>query len=267
MFNLLRMDLYRMIRSKALYICLAFLLVTILLCYGLVFLTGTPEGRELAPRIGMGALVEGEERNILEGVDSIEMIRQSFMDGGSYSLVLGIVAALFVCVDFQSGFVKNIMALHRKRWKYIGSKLITMGIVNFFYLGICFSFGLVMNLLFHRMTPYSPVGDLLFYLIWAWFVTTAFAALVIVICILTRSIAAGIAAAILLGSGMAVIPVAALMNLFGLGGWLNYTLYYNISYGPSSYQSAADLKALVIGVVFLLLYGTVSMTALSKQDI
>lgn len=269
MFNLLRMDLYRMIRSKALYFCLAFLLVTIFLCYGIVFLTGTPEGRELAPKIGMGALTEGEpeEADILEGMTVIEMIRQSFMDGGSYSLVLGIVTALFVCMDFQSGFVKNIMTLHRKRWKYIGSKLMTIGIVNFFCLIICFGFGLVMNLLFHRMVPLGKGMDLVFYLTWAWFVMNAFAALIILVCILTRSIAAGIAASILLGSGLVLYPVYGLTNLFGLGGWFHYTIYYNISTGPSGYRTITDLRALVIGIIFLVLYGFLSMTALSKQDI
>lgn len=269
MFNLLRMDLYRMIRSKAVYICLVFLLATIFLCYGIVFLVGTSQGQELAPRIGMGVLTEEYQdgNNLLEGVTVIEMIRQSFMDGGCYSLVLGIVAALFVCSDFQSGFVKNIMTLHRKRWKYIGSKLMTIGIVNLFYLITCFGFGMVMNLLFHRMVPFGPIKDLVFYLTWAWFVMTAFAALIIMICILTRSIGAGIAAVILFGSGIILYPVMGITNLFGLGEWFNYTLYYNISTGPSRYQTTADLKALVIGICFLALYGILSMTALAKQDI
>lgn len=279
MFNLLRMDLYRIKRCKFVYICLAFLLVTIFLCYGLLFLVGTPEGQELAPKIGMGALVETQavftdEENpseqpesLLDGMDVIDMLRDSFMDGGAYGVVFGIAVALFVCGDFQNGFVKNILSFQRRRWKYIVSKILTMGILNVFYIVICFAVGLLLNVLFHHMVPFSPWKNILFYLLWAWFVTTAFAAFIILVCVFTRSAAASVSTAVLVGSGLILLPLYSLTNLLGAGGWFEYTLYYNISYGPSCYQTTADLKALVIGIVFLLIYGIASVTVLIKQDI
>ena len=69
MLNLLRMDLYRLMRSKAFYICLGFLLTTVFLCYGMLFLVGTPKGQETAPKIGMGALVETGGDTSIRGSD------------------------------------------------------------------------------------------------------------------------------------------------------------------------------------------------------
>ena len=75
--------------------------------------------------------------------------------------------------------------------------------------------------------------DILFYYAWAWFVTTAFAALILLVCVLTRSSAAGILATILLGCGLILQFVAYLTSLFGFQKWLEYTLYWNLTYGPS----------------------------------
>lgn len=268
MINLLRMDLYRMKRSRALYVCLAVLAATVFLCYGMLYLVGTPDGQKVALKIGMVTMMEAVEgAGILEGVDTLEMFRESFMDGGMYSTVLGILMALFVCVDYHSGYMKNIMVLHRQRWKYVASALVTAGIVNMFYLASCYVLCLLLNLLFGHMVPVSSLGDTLFYMGWAWSLTTAFAALTIMVCVLTRSAVAGVMAAIFLGSGLVVVMLSSLMNLFHAGGWAQYTIYFNLSGNPSSYSSVKDLTAYVLGLIFVVVYSLVAAWAVTKQDI
>ncbi|MCM1039060.1 MAG: ABC transporter permease [Ruminococcus sp.] len=267
MFNLLRMDLYRLKRSKALYGCLAFLLVTIFLCYAMLFLVGTPKGQELAPKIGMSQLVDTDgEEDILEGVDFVQMIRNSCMDGGAYNLTFGLLVAIFVCMDFQSGFIKNIMSLHRKRWKYVAGKLMVIGIADVIYLLLCFGFGALMNVLFSYMVPFGRWQDVLFYLLWLWLVTMAFAALILMICVFSRNMAVGVTAAILLGSGLVQVPLASITRWFRADGWFAATLYYNITYGPSSYGGLADLKVFMIGGAFFIIYSIISVIILTKQD-
>lgn len=53
MFNLLRMDLYRVKRSKSLYICFLLLMLATVLVYGMMWLLETPKGQEISLRIGM----------------------------------------------------------------------------------------------------------------------------------------------------------------------------------------------------------------------
>ncbi len=268
MFNMLRMDLYRALRSKSIYICLGFLLIPIFLCYGLFYLLITPHGQEMALHMGMLDFSEAmEAAQILEEVDSLEMFRQSSMDGGLYSTAVGIVAAMFVCVDFHYGFVKNILSLYRDRWKYVVSKLIVMGLVNLCYLSVTLVFSLLMNLMLGGMVPFSASEDLLFYFGWVWLTSTAFSSLIIMVCVFTRSATAGALSAVFLGSGIVVSVLHYFTSLFGGNGWINYTLYGSICYGPSHFSNVRDLSVVIAGGLFLTIYSVIAAVAIGKRDI
>lgn len=268
MFNLLRMDLYRVKRSRSVYVCFGLLLIATVLVFWILWLTSIPAGQETAVRIGMLAPEELEESSrILEGVDFLIFFRQVCLDGGMYNVIFGIWVMLFVCMDFQSGFIKNIMSLHQNRWNYILSKLMTAGIVNFCYLVLHLLFTLMMNRLFHDMVPYTQWKDVLFYMSWAWLVTTAFSALILLICILTRSVAAGSAAAVLLGGGVAVMTVYGILDVFHIGEWLKYSIYLTLGMGPNQYSSMRDLYVYAVGAGFLVLYTVLAGMFLRKQDI
>ena len=269
MFNLLRMDLYRLKRSRAVYIGLAGMLAMVGLCYWFLWLLAAPGGRETAMKLGMDAALDS---GILDDYTSMMMFRETGMDGGMYCSVLGIIVALFVCTDFQSGFIKNIMALHRERWSYVVSKVIVGGIVTFCYMTVQLAFCLLLNKLFLGVLgkleiPYSSLGDTLFYLAQAWLITTAFSALIILLCVITRSMAAGVLLALVLGSGMLVVALTALTGLFHMDGWSLYTLYHNMVYAPSAYTGPGDLRGLAVGAVFLLVYTLLGAVALRKRDI
>ncbi len=268
MFNLLRMDFYRIKRSKFIYVCFACILALIFLCYLMVWLMATPEGQDTAVKIGLLELSELEEgRSLLEGTDLLAMFRESAMDGGAYNLIFGIAVALLVCGDYQQGFMKNIMPLHRERWTYIGSKLMASAILNLLYLVASYAFTALMNLVFGGMVPWADLGGTLFYLGWAWVLTTGFAALIILLCVLSRSTTIGVLGAVLLGSGLIVTLLHGITSQFHLGGWVEYTIYYNLTYGPSAYASVGDLRAVAVGLAFLALYSAASVAAVRKRDI
>ena len=268
MFNLLRMDLYRVRRSKSAYNCFGLLLAMSVLTFWLMWLMATPEGQKTAIRIGMLALTEMKEaEKVLEGVDILTFFRQIGLDGGMYSVLLGIWMMLFVCSDYQSGFIKNMMVLHQNRWGYIGSKLITAGIVNFLYLILHFLFVLLLNALFGTLVPYAALGDVIFYLSWSWLLTTAYCALILFVCVLTRSVAAGALAAVLLGGGALVMPLYGLLNLFHAAGWLNYSIYLSLSTGSNQYTSVRDLWVYAVGAGFLVLYTGLSGIVVKNRDV
>lgn len=270
MFNMLRMDFYRLIRSKAIYICFAILVAACFLCYWMIWLASTPAGQAAAEKIGMTGILymDGEfNTTVLEQYDSLNMFREIGMDGGAYSSILGVFTALFVCTDFHSGFVKNTLSLHRRRWKYIGCKILLAGLVNLCVLLLLFGISLLMNLFFGSMLPLAGLGDTLFYLTWAWLNTTAFLALVVLISSFTRGAAASVTAVLLLGSGLVQMLLARLTGLFGASGWLEYTLYYNLTYGPSRLTGSGDLRTYAVSLVFLAVYSAAAAAALSKRDI
>lgn len=268
MFNLLRMDLYRMKRSKSMYVCLGLLLSATILMYDLLWLMATPSGQAAAMRVGMLTAEEGKELlHMLDGADVLMMFRQIGLDGGFYNVVFGIWVMLFVCMDYQSGFAKNIMALHQNRWNYIGSKLLTASIVDLFYLITNFAAVLLVNALFENLVPYTNAADVLFYISWAWLLTTAFSGLVILICVCTRSVAAGALTVVLLGGGVLVMAMYKILSIFHIGDWLKNTIYLTLAMGPDRYTSPEDLRVFAVGIVFLVLYPVLAGIVLRKQDI
>ena len=162
MFNLLRMDLYRMRRSRSAYVCLGILFLTTLASYILLWLLATPQGQETAIRIGMMTAEETQESlSMLEGMDTLTMFRNINLDGGAYCITFGIWVILFVCMDYRSGFLKNIMALYQNRWVYVGSKLLAAALLNILYLISNFLFVVLLNALFGNMVPQAGLGDVL----------------------------------------------------------------------------------------------------------
>lgn len=268
MFNLLRMDLYRMKRSRSVYVCLGLLLLASAFVYAMMWLLAVPQGQETAIRIGMLTAAEASDyQSILDGVDTLEMLREISLDGGMYCAAFGICVTLFVCMDYKSGFVKNIMALYQNRWVYVGSKLLAAATLNILYLIVNYLFVLLLNGLFGKMVPWADLRDVLFYMAWIWLLTTAFAGLMILICVCIRSAAAGVLAAILLGSGMIVEILNQIFTIFHLGDWLKYSIYMTLSTGPSRYTSLSDLRVFAVGAGFLLLYSLFAGIVLKERDI
>lgn len=266
MFNLLRMDLYRLRRSRSAYICFAILFLVTVICFWFTWMTITPEGDKFAEKIGIAESLR-EDSLEMEGYDSLLLFREIAMDGGAYSAILGIWVALFVCLDFQSGFMKNIMSLHRHRWKYVISKVLTAGILSFFYLVLQYAFCILLNLLFGHLIPFADFRDILFYLANAWLNTTAFSALIIMVSFFTRSSTAGVLTALLFGTGFVQALLRSFTSLFHIDGWQNYTLYYNLVYAPSSYTGIGSLRIFAVAFVFLILYSGIASICLSRQDI
>ena len=268
MINLLRMDLYRLRKSKSVYICLAVLFGLTILSLWLTFLVATPEGQQTSLKLGMTALSEVNNTDeVLDGANSLIIFRENCMDGGLYSVIFGIVVALLICGDFNHGFAKNIMSCHRHRWKYIGSKLMAVGIVNLIYIALCLLLSTLMNFLLHNMVPYAVWTDTLFYLAWAWLLNMALAAIIILICVFTRSTAVGVLMAVLIGGGLIAAPLYSLSALFHLEGWAKYSIYFNLSYGPSCFSSVGDLKVFAVGLALMAVYSLAAAISLSKKDI
>ncbi len=60
MFNLLRMDLYRVKRSKSVYVCFGLLLLGTVFTFGLTWLMGTKPGQEISVSLGIISLEEAK---------------------------------------------------------------------------------------------------------------------------------------------------------------------------------------------------------------
>lgn len=268
MLNLLRMDLYRIVHSKSFYICFGALILCNFMTFGILLLLTNPTLRDLVMQYGAELSAGSDQiKEALSTASILEVYRQGTIGGGLFSVSTGILASLFTCTDFDCGFIKNIMAAHENKWDYILSKMCSLILINLLYLVGSFITLLPLNLISGGVFAWSSTADILFYLFSAWMVTNGLSALTMLICIVTRSKAAGIAGAICLNGGLIVMILNALLGLFGLQWLTKYSLYVNLASLPSSFEGNYSLQACITGLVFLVIYTVISKIVLTRRDI
>lgn len=270
MLNLLRMDLRRMFRSKSLYICFGFLVFTSVFVFAAMYTVSNPEIQKALENLGfMVTTSVGSPQEIQEltAASLLDLFHQTNLSGGGVPVMTGIVMILFVCTDFDSGFIKNILAVHENKWSYTISKMLCSFIVNLFCIAGTFAIALGLNAVTGGFFSYPNIGDVLFYLFSAWMLSNAFSTLLLLVCMITRSKAAGITAAFITCSGLIVVILNTLLGFFKANGIMNYTLYMNLNTCPFKYDGLASLRPIIVSLVFIILYGTAAKVILAKKDI
>ena len=235
MLNLLRMDLRRMFRGKAAYVCLGILVFTTVFTYTLMYLIQDPGMREFLIKHGM--TITATSGNIKESLNStslVELFHQTNVSGGLLPVISGTLAALFICTDFDSGFIKNILSVHENKWDYILSKSACLFLVNLFFITVTFLTALGLNAVLGGFFFYNKAVDMLFYVFCIW---------------------------------MVVLLVSSLLNLFGAGEIMNYTLYMNLAGCPLGYDGLSALRPVIVGAVFCVIYAAAGKVILTKKDV
>lgn len=270
MFNLLRMDLRRLLRSKGLYICLGILSVIAIVSYFLIYIFANPNLLAYA--------IENDWAMVREM--SVDMLKEEFgnmslnalyhsnnISGGILVTTTAIVLTLFVGIDFKGGFIKNILSSHENKWDYILSKTITMGILNLVNILVTYLIYVMLNAVSGNYYIYNSAMDILLYILTTWMICNGLSALILLICIVTRSEGAGIGASIVICSGLVVVVLNSLLSLFDLNGLIQYTLFGNLIAIPSTFSGLEDYYGLLIGVIFTIIYVVFSKVVLTKKDI
>lgn len=268
MLNLLKMDLRRMFRGKSVYIFFGILVFITVFTFSLLFIIQDPEMQEFLTEHGMVITAEsGNLKAVLNTKSLIQVYHQTNVSGGLLPVLAGILAVLFVCMDFDSGFIKNILSVHENKWNYILSKSFCLYVVNFFLIALTFLISLGLNVICRGFFSYGSGRDILFYILSIWMVVNGFTTLALVICVISRSKAAGITGAFLLGGGIIVMVLYSLLQIFGGEKIMNYTLYLNLAYCPMEYSGLSDLRPMIVGLVFCVIYMVIGKVVLAKKDI
>lgn len=267
MFNMLRMDMRRMLRSKSFYICLILLGVTMIFVQLLVWLSSDPQMVEYLNSKGILLTISNEEISSLKNLYILDMFQQANISGGLFAVVSGILASIFVLSDFESGYVKNILAVCVNRWKYLGSKFLCISLVNLIFLIVTFLISIVVNVMTGSFFLMNGVTDIIYFLTKIWALECGFTALILLACMLTRSKAGTITVAIFTCGGVVGMVLNSVLGIFGLNKIMQYTLYMNVAYASTLYEGINSLKPIGIGAAFVVIYMVLSQLILSKRDI
>lgn len=268
MFNLLKMDVRRLFRSRSFYIILGVTTVLILMLFFLIAMVSDPEMLD-----GMGA--QGAEIDEVDLRMSEEIRNMTHLDlvhetlgSGFLLIIIGIGVTLFANSDFSSGFVKNICCAQPLRVNYVLSKALAVGV----YSGVVTTLGVVLSLLapyLYGMHPLSnAIPNILQYIFWMWLPHWAFALMTLALVLLTRNTTLGIVLSLVAGGGLTPVLLGTLGKILNWPPLERYLLasVVNGVYLPQNGITQVGV-ILVCTIGWMVVYGIGCLLAMEKRDI
>ncbi|MDE6639284.1 MAG: ABC transporter permease subunit [Acetatifactor sp.] len=296
MFNLIKMNFYRLFHQKSFYVMIA---VAAFIGWFMVFMIWmTPRleekaqdarnareqtsqtGEEAESNAGfhVGIMVGGTEGEELPVPQSGEFNLAEFVDefftSGFTMILISVGAALIANSERKRGFIKNLGGQMKPRGMLIVSKLpVILFELVALYAAIILSFTLFGRIYYDRFTA-GNIPVMCKVVLVQLLLGLAFGALVMLVCTAARNAAAGIFAGIVVASGLFPYVYFFINRLATayLGAPAGFdiskcSLDYYLSCITSEAAGKDVATALIVGVVYLLLASAAGCLVLEKRDI
>lgn len=269
MFNLLRMDLRRLFRTRSFYIVLAVTAAMFVFMTAMMAAVADPERLEALENTGMVVTDRSNDdiRAELMGMTQLEFAHEC-MGSGFLLIMTGIGVTLFVHNDFSSGFVKNICFARPRRREYVLSKVLVTGVYSVILTALSILLLVTLPILAGLPLTASPVGYILQYSFWIWLPCWAFGLTGALLVLLTRGTTLGILVAVFSGGGVVAMLVQNLCQQFGWPNLAQYMLSMVVNdqcgpiLGPEQINMILGCTAWWAGI-----YLAGSLVAMEKRDI
>ena len=283
MLNMIRMELYRMFKTKSLYV------IWLVLAAGILFTTGlsademktytmeekqemyeyaTGQQKSDTVNLGMDVTVPTKPGDTVSVFD----LFYGNIKGKFLALFMVIFAVLYSTADMTSGFIKNIAGQVRDRRGLVFAKGVSLFVYTVLTMLIFTGIQTISNALFFDELVFGPVKEFLQY---AGIQTLLhFALLIIVMCIaiVLRNNVISMMLSVCLCMNVLVIFYSFLDNLIAKAHIKNfhvleYTVTGNISFLETNVTAKMAVTALVVSIAFVIVMIEVCSTVFKKRDI
>lgn len=283
MLNMIRMELYRMFKTKSLYV------IWLVLAAGILFTTGlsademktytmeekqemyeyaTGQQKSDTVNLGMDVTVPTKPGDTVSVFD----LFYGNIKGKFLALFMAIFAVLYSTADMTSGFIKNIAGQVRDRRGLVFAKGVSLFVYTVLTMLIFTGIQTISNALFFDELVFGPVKEFLQY---AGIQTLLhFALLIIVMCIaiVLRNNVISMMLSVCLCMNVLVIFYSFLDNLIAKAHIKNfhvleYTVTGNISFLETNVTAKMAVTALAVSIAFVIVMIEVCSTVFKKRDI
>lgn len=290
MFNLVKMNFYRLFHQKSFYVCIG---VTVLIGWFMVFLVWmTPvmeekarearalaqEGRDTAAGdfqtgffVGFSG---GEDDEYAEAAPVLEEFNVSdfaceFCYSGFNVILLSVVVSLFVNSEQKRGYIKNLGGQIKPRGMFIAAKLpVILFEVIAVYAAALLSFALFGRIYYNKFTwgDAAGAGKILLLQI---LLGVALGALVMLFCTIARNAAAGILVGVAVNMTSILYDFISRLAVAYLGAPEGFSIStYTVEYYLMNAVEASDTaRAVTVGLVYLLVAAGLGWLFMEKRDI
>ena len=280
MLNMIRMDFYRMIKTKSFYmVLLVFLVMTAI---STVLCKTELEDAKIQQSNYESILEQENTQTTNVGISvilptkpgekaSVYDMFYANVQGKEVALFLVIFAVMFSLADFKSGFIKNIGGQARKRFYLIASKTIVLTMFTVILFVLFLFFQALCNQVILGYLKWGDTGDLLTYLGTELVLHAAFAIFIMALSIIIQSNAASMILAIALSIDLAVILYSMFDRFvqkyadvdFHI---MDYLVTGKISMLPMTAQTSDIQSALLVSAAFIVGSLAVCGIVFQKRD-
>lgn len=273
MFNLIKMDLYRLFHSKAMRV--GIIIAAIVAFVGMLFNLGVLALLKLAMEDSDPSSAEGMAflfpiMSWLNGVDFADVV---FTSTNSFSLFVAcMVVASFIGAEQSCGYVKNVAGQLSNRGKMVISKYIVTCAVQLIILLVYTIIAVVFaNMLFSSyITTYSIV-ELIEGLLLRFLLFCAVDAMLVFFCILTKSHAVAMVVGAIFSIGVTSLVYFAATGLLSM---IKITLDV-AKFMPDGINALINVasvgdvavRAIIVSVVFIAIFLTGAVLLFQKRDV
>jgi ABC-2 type transport system permease protein len=291
MYHLFKMDLYRMFRSRSLYIILA---ITAFLSFGLIYMlkielqanqqqaasTNIAQTTEDYSDSYMGIVITSDTleqpnpNGDLTNVIHFSSLFDTIFTSKIFLLICGIYTALFVNAERKNGFLKNIAGQFPNRGWLIGSKLASIAISTFMIVVTAFCGILLSGLIHYKgILVFGNFDGLFIAMSIQFFLHYALCLIILLLGTITDSLIPSLMSAILIGNGVSLILFQlmkyVLMKVTGIQELdiSRYSLTHQVTTMQSLSSDSIVLWAIVIGSCYAVGAILLSILTIRKRDI
>ena len=268
MFNMLRMDLRRLFKSRSFYIILSVTAVLLVMVTVMAYTVADPEMMDAME--AQGAEITESDRvmsEYIQNMSQLDLMHETL--GSGFLLVMtGIGMTLFVNGDFSSGFIKNICCVNLCRRNYVLSKITLAGIYSGIITVLSVLLMLLVPALIHMYPAPDSIARILQYTFWMWLPHWAFSLMAVALVLLTRNTTLGIILSLVAGSGLTAALVGTLGRLLR---WPPLEQYFLAAVVKGVYTPESGIAPIGIVLACTITWSAVyeigSLLLMEKRDI
>lgn len=215
MFNLLRSDLWRIVRMPSFWFLTLLVVASLASLAWFMDYLASPEFAQSVNASIQDKIQEDNQASLEEYTDeglalnakSMQSVpytwANTFLDGGMLGIIGSLLAAIFLISDFKSGFIKVLPMDRRGRWRYFGEKTILVLILQAYVLVLCAATSFLAFQAFgFTYEETSSIGDVALWLLCAWLYASAMALVVSFITWIWKSEAVSSLVALFISGGI-----------------------------------------------------------------
>lgn len=281
MLNIIKMDLYKMLKSKSFYL-LNIILIFITLTVGIVIKINISKNYQDAKEsnitwsdkdslsTGDPSLTEEQynkmQEKTINELDIKEFMTMQYSQGITLTL-MAIFLALIICSELDTGFIKNIVPLKNSRTSLLLSKTILSIVFILIQAAIGLGISIISTILLSGKINVLKPKELLVFLALQILLSIAFSSLIIMISYLTKSKSAAIAAGILLSLNVHGLFLNLLDKIINISK-INVSQLSIVNNSRMYLFEQADYKRIIlISLAYFILYNIISTIRVRKMEI